>query len=816
MLRFEQKARPDAEKVKRMAARLDLSERMAEALLSRGADTEQKMRAFCAPCEQPLSDPFQIADMQKAVDRVRVAAESGERICIYGDYDVDGVCGTAMLYRFLKSHNANVGWYIPSRHNDGYGVNADAVRRLSDESVKLLITVDNGVSAQKELALCYELNMQAVIMDHHVLPSELPRCEAMLLPTPDEQGVCCCGAGVVLKFIHAMAGEAVAREYIPFAGWATVADVVPMLGENRTLVALTLERMQNNDCCVGMRALMETAIKHPKYYNAHDIAFVLAPRMNAASRMAEASICMELMCTEDMNEALAISARLNELNEQRRKEEAWILEQAEAQLAEIKLCNSRFIVLHGKSWNPGILGIVASRLTERYNRPALLFGGEGEVKGSGRSVPGVDIHAALNEYKELYISFGGHAGAVGATIEERLLPKLKAGLEKHMRERYPDDALIPRRYFEFEVPLDEVCEDMVDELNQLAPFGEDNPMPLTCTRNVLLEGITQVGKPEKVHIKANATADDISLPCIAFYWGDQSKNVSLRQPVDLLYRPDMNDYMGESTLQLRLEAYAPRAIGDVEEYIAGQRTKFIDAICDNILYNSMRGFGDISFADPDEKLKELFDADVMGTLILCFTEQGARDAINAVKRFGLFDRVDICVQTPMERVCGYNTLLIAPLMDSTPFDRFNNVLLYDGAASTGAVCEMLKRCGDAAVTLGTREYRNDVRAYRRGDYGKAYMALKQRPYLRHIGLDGLCAFIFDACGDRLLARTAAKVFIELNFVGSDGSGGYRLNTLAPERKLEESAVYRVAAQLPAMREEYITVVLKQEGDKHGA
>src|SRR5256714_1972383 len=402
-----------------LSKELGLSEITASVLVRRGYGDPEVARAFLAG-EQPLHDPFLLGDMAVAVDRIRAAIAAGQRICVHGDYDVDGICATVLAVLVLRELGADVEWHLPSRFDEGYGVSGQTLERLAEEGCGLVLTVDCGITAVEEVRRARDLGLDVIVPDPHRPAEELPDCPIVATrpstyPFPE-----LCGTGVAYKLGQALLGpEADAlRRHLDLVGVATIADVVPLVGENRSLAIAGLRALARTQK-PGRQALMKVARVDPAAVDAGAVGFRLAPRINAAGRLGHPGAALELLLTEDREEARRLADRLEELNRDRQAVEERILRAAVAQVEEWPEAKRRrrAYVLWGQDWHEGVIGIVASRLVERYHRPVVLIAGtDGLWKGSGRSIPAFDLHGALGECSDFLERFGGPPAAAGPSI----------------------------------------------------------------------------------------------------------------------------------------------------------------------------------------------------------------------------------------------------------------------------------------------------------------------------------------------------------------------------------------------------------------
>ena len=451
--------------------------------------------------EEDLSDPFLLTDMQKACERIWQAIDNGETIVVFGDYDVDGVTATALLYQHLKGMGATVKCMLPSREGDGYGLSRNAIQSIRDKGYQLIVTVDNGISAVEEAEFAAELGIDLIITDHHLPPETLPKAVAVVDPrrlddTSPFKGLC--GAGVAFKLCAALDG-CPPEEMLDYCGdlaaVGTVADVMPLTGENRTLVKSGLRQLQNTDR-PGLEALLEEVGLAGRPITAENISYAIAPRINAAGRMDSAVTALQLVLCEDPDRAEELAHKLNEINVKRQETELEIFKAAQVLLEQQpERLEDRVMLLWGRDWHPGVIGIVASRLVERTGRPVIVvtMDEHGECKGSGRSVPGFNLHACIGSCADLLIRYGGHAMAAGLSVREENLPELRRRLNEWAARECPVLHTAP---LECDLPihLDRVTVDSVRRIDALAPFGAENPTPVFLLQSAVVDGVYPVSE----------------------------------------------------------------------------------------------------------------------------------------------------------------------------------------------------------------------------------------------------------------------------------------------------------------------------------
>ena len=539
-------------------ASLGLPERLLELLLDREIDTPEKIERYLHPKREDLVDPMLMQDMDKAVNVIRDAIEKHEEITVFGDYDVDGVTATAILLTYLRKQGAQVGFYIPDRHGEGYGLNIAAIEQIATHS-KLLITVDCGITCAAEVARAKELGMRVIVTDHHQLGPQIPECEAVLNPLlghyPFRR---LCGAGVAFKLVQAMGGTEAIEPLWELAALATIADIVPLMDENRVIVYYGLAAMAATQR-PGLIALMESAGVDMQKVSSSDVAFRMAPRINAGGRLALASRGVQLLTTRRMDTAREIAEELNQDNIRRRELEIEIFQQAdEMTRQQIDFMNERAIVVCGEGWNPGVIGLAASRLVEKYKWPTILLSRDGDIcVGSARSIPGVNIHEAMSTCRDLFIRFGGHAQAAGLTIEAKNVPDFKRRLSEAIREQAAPEAFIPTEEYDLELELSEMTEAFVDAFSAMQPTGFGNPAPVFCVRGVHTTDVRTIGK-DGAHLRMRLAQGSDMRSAIGFRMGDRAAN--LPEVIEAIITLSINVWQDKRSVQCELrqmQAYMP-------------------------------------------------------------------------------------------------------------------------------------------------------------------------------------------------------------------------------------------------------------------
>jgi single-stranded-DNA-specific exonuclease len=551
----------DYAEARALAGALGLSEPLAVTLVRRGYRTPEEARAFLAADES--HPPSAFAGMDLAVERVREAIAAGRRITVHGDFDVDGVCATALTVSTLRELGADCDWFIPNRIEDGYGLSEDNVKRLAERGTGLLLTVDCGIASVEEVALAQELGMEVVVTDHHQPSERLPDCPILHPEVSDYPFVSLCGTAVAWKLVSALR-EADADEHLDLVALATVADVVPLVGENRSLVRRGLAEVRRAKR-PGMRALLAAARCEPERLDEADLSFRLAPRINAAGRLYRADAGVELFLTEDEGRAEAIAEELSRANSERRATEREVDAAAEAALRELSedLREANGLVVAGEDWHPGVVGIVASRMVERHHRPTIVISlsEDGSGRGSGRSIPGFDLLGALEACREHLEGFGGHRAAAGLQIRAENLATFREAFAAHADEALGADDLRRTEKVDAIVGGVGLGLDLAEELRQLAPFGMGNPGVRLLVPSARVSDVRTMG--EGKHARFSLHSGSHRALGVAF--GRSSLGVEDEDVIDASIRLEINHWNGSVEPRVVLRELYPLEEPQAEE-----------------------------------------------------------------------------------------------------------------------------------------------------------------------------------------------------------------------------------------------------------
>lgn len=539
----------DSKKAEELKRNTDLSPLLCRILCARGiTDVELATEYF----RGEFYDPFDILDMDKAVDTIQQAIDNEEKITVYGDYDCDGITSTAILYTHLDAIGADVDWYIPTRE-EGYGLNKDAVKRLYDKGTRLIVTVDNGISAAREAEYIYELGMKLVITDHHQVPDELPRAEAIVNPHRKEdtsQYKFLCGCGIALKLIMALENDidTIFEEYGIFAAIGTIGDVVALTGENRIIVKRGLEQLEYNEN-IGLNKLIEASGLDTEDITSSDIAYKISPRINAASRLGEAHLSLRLFLTQDEEEAHELAKQLCELNNSRVSIQDEIYSGAMDMLYKNhRIFNERVLIVYGNNWNHGIIGLVSARLCERFEKPVIVIGIEnGEARGSARSVEGFSMIDCVRSGKKYLTRYGGHPSAAGFSLKEEDLPDFIEAVYKFARENYP---VIPpvKITADLEPETEELTPGSIESLSLIQPVGEQNPGVRFLMKNCLITSKRSLKDGKFVRFVANYKGKEFTF--LDFHSSFADFQYATGDKVDVICNAEINEYSGKISVRL--------------------------------------------------------------------------------------------------------------------------------------------------------------------------------------------------------------------------------------------------------------------------
>ncbi|GMT43338.1 MAG: single-stranded-DNA-specific exonuclease RecJ [bacterium] len=531
-----------------------VSELLAKLLIQRNIKTRVDAELFLKPQLKDIESPFRFVWMQKSVERIVKAITGKEKIAVYGDYDADGITATALLVKFFRAIDVQANWYIPNRLSEGYGLNSNQIKKISSEGITLIITVDNGISSIEPIELANELGIDVIITDHHTKPDKMPSAYSIVHPdyAADKEEFPPSGAGVAFNLIIALRSYMRSigfsnlpnlKQYIDIAALGTIADIVPLVGTNRIIVKYGLEQAAQKNSSKAISAMLNSK-KNRGEISTKDIGFIVAPRINAAGRMGAAEIAMKLFLSENDNEICQYSKELNALNTKRQKLQSEILNETEEKIS--KLGNAKIIVAWG-DWHKGIIGIVAGRIAEKYARPAIVISTSDKIAtGSGRSIRNVNLFELISKTGHMLKHFGGHPQAVGLSIEKSKLDKFTYKINEAADSVAIDQT--GQILYDDEIDFNQINNEFYSIIDTMKPFGNANPEPLFCSKNIVIEERRIVGNG---HWKMRISQDGRIFPAI--YFNAENNKEEIGRHADILWKIKKNRWAGYENLELCIE-----------------------------------------------------------------------------------------------------------------------------------------------------------------------------------------------------------------------------------------------------------------------
>ncbi len=547
----------DKEKVDELKSKYNISELLATILVNKNITTQKEINEFLNPTRNDFFDPFLMNDMDIAIKRIKKAIENQEKVIIYGDYDVDGITSITVLKSFLKDVGLDVDYYIPNRLEEGYGLNKNAIDEIAKKEYKLMITVDCGISAIEEVDYANSLGIEVIITDHHEPGDEIPKALAVVdnkrkdnkYPFRELAGV-----GVAFKVSQALAQSMNIREeeylkYLDIVCVGTISDIVPLVSENRVITKLGLKLVKQTRN-MGLRAIINSS--GYSQINSTTISFGVAPRINACGRMGKAEQALKLLLSKDIYEVNKLTQELNSYNRERQEIEKEIFENVLTKIEQNNLAKNRTIVVGGENWHHGVIGIVSSKITEKYFKPSILlsFEEDGTGKGSGRSIPGFDLHEALMKCENCLEKFGGHSMAVGLTIKKENLEQFYKEFEKIAEENETEN-IIPIINVDAKIELDKIDKSVVEDLKQLEPFGEANKTPTFALKNIRIDSIRALS--EGKHLKLTLRENNQIINAIGFNIGELAEAYKIGDKIDIAGVLEINTFNGIDNLQINIK-----------------------------------------------------------------------------------------------------------------------------------------------------------------------------------------------------------------------------------------------------------------------
>lgn len=664
-----------------LSKKINISPEISQILNNRGIENEKDAEIFMNPSLEYLRDPFLMKDMKKSTERIKKAIENKERIYIYGDYDVDGVSSTSILYLYFKSIGFPVKYYIPNRLEEGYGINEDAIKKIHDDGCDLIITVDCGITSVKEVELANELGIDVIITDHHECQSEIPDAYAIVNPKQEDCNYpfdMLCGCGVAFKMIQALTDEEEFKtsmfDYLEIVTLATICDIVPLIDENRIIVKNGLKLMKEGKN-LGLRELIKVCgIETNKIGSSH-IGFSIGPRINASGRLGYSYLGVQLFTTDNEDEAKEIANILEGKNIERQMIESKMYKEAEEILSsDERFKDDKVLVIAKEGWQHGIIGIVASKLTEKYYKPTILLTIEdGEATGSARSIKGFSIFDALVSCKDLMNKFGGHEQAAGLALDAKNIDELRVRINEIADYNLSKEDLIENIKVEYELKEDSATLDLVDNLHKLEPFGLSNPSPRFIMRDLLLTNIFKMGK-NKQHLKI-IVENKKSYECVGFNMAYLADNFQLGDKVDILFQVDENNYNNERKVQFLLKDIRlshPKSA--VTNNLSMKLFEKISPENKDSLYSVNTSKEDLVIDIDGDKNINIFDYIEEDTLVITNTLNGFYRALSDISL------TDVEYEINFNYINEKNNkvqLIFSPNIDKIDLKRYNRVILYD-------------------------------------------------------------------------------------------------------------------------------------------
>ena len=696
-----------------LSKKINISPEISQILNNRGINDEKNAEIFMNPSLEYLRDPFLMKDMKKATDRIKKAVENKERIYIYGDYDVDGVSSTSILYIYFKSIDFPVKYYIPNRLEEGYGINEEAINKINNDGCDLIITVDCGITSVKEVELANKLGIDVIITDHHECQNEIPDAYAIVNPKQDECNYpfdMLCGCGVAFKMIQALTDEEEFKtsmfDYLEIVTLATICDIVPLIDENRIIVKNGLKLMKKGKN-LGLRELIKVCgIETSKIGSSH-IGYSVGPRINASGRLGYSYLGVQLFTTDFEDEAKDIANILEAKNIERQMIESKMYKEAEDIIASNEnYKDDKVLVVAKEGWQHGIIGIVASKLTEKYYKPTILLTIEdGEATGSARSIKGFSIFDALVSCKDLMNKFGGHEQAAGLALNAENIEDLRERVNEIADYNLSKEDLIENIKVEYELEEESATLDLVDNLHKLEPFGLSNPSPRFIMRDLLLTNIYKMGK-NKQHLKL-ICENKKSYECVGFNMAYLADYFQEGDKIDVLFQVDENNFNNERKMQFLLKdirlSHPKSAISNNLSLKLFEKISPMDS--DN-LYHIHTDEEDLLIDMDGDKNINIFDYIKEDTLIIANTLNGFYRALSDVSLTDLDYGINYnYIHEKNKKV----QLIFSPNIDKIDLKRYNSIILYDYLYNKGEYSYLNKNILNSEVII--KYYSNEDKIY---------------------------------------------------------------------------------------------------------
>lgn len=766
---------------------------VAQILASRGIESLEEAREFLRPSISQLHDPFLFDGMEDVIDCLYGAKSIEETICIYGDYDVDGVCASSILVDYLKKQDFSVFHYIPSRHDEGYGLNCAAIDKIVELGASVLLTVDCGITALNEIEYAQKCGMDVIITDHHHPLDELPDCAAIVNPhtSPNYPFTKLCGAGIALKVVQALGGIDHAQEYLDVAAIATVADIVPLLGENRAIVALGLERIRAGKTRVGISALLQESGIDQRDMRSEHIAYGIAPRINAAGRLGSAQAGVDLFLCDEIEQAQRLAKKLNQINLQRKEIEAEIFSQALEQIENgaVDLLHDPAIVLHDSRWNAGLIGIVASKLMERYYKPVLLFAGAEEIiTASCRSILGIHLFETLHHFAHLFERYGGHAMAAGLAMKKEHFVEFKEQVNDFLRENIDFSVFLPICEYDFRVSPNQLTLSLAEQLLALEPYGEGNGQPAFLLKDVKVNSMKTMGQGFS-HLRMKAD----ELPCVAFSMGHRVAEFS-NNLLNMTGSLNINTWNNSKAAQFLVQNCEVAFDKNTEECVIKSEWKLFNALYQQIEYNSnvtRERSKPITLAEAFSHAMDYPSKTAQGLLLVANTPESAKVLLAFLESNLLQECFGINWLT-MQNPCGYHSVLLGLQPRTKDQFQFDKAIVFDNCF-TDALEDILLLHGVQEIQFVQRNDENMLISLciSREVLGKIYQAIRMISMQKQTFVDAPDYFAFfenvipkDLRFKRQEILFALHVFSQLNLIEWDENARFYVTAIESPLKKE--------------------------------
>lgn len=676
-----------------------VSDHLRTLLAIRGIVNEDEVQRFLQPDISQLHDPFLFPDMKQAVQRIFQAAQRREKVLIYGDYDVDGVTSTSLLMMVLGGMGIDVDYYIPDRHQEGYGLHEETLERLSEKNFQLLITVDCGITALDEIELCHELGMDTIVTDHHQPLDVLPQGIVICPKVGGYPFLELAGVGVAAKLVQALGGVEMLMPYMDIVATGTVADIVPLVDENRVFVQYGLKQINSQPQRTGIKSLLDIAGLAGKPVTAGNISFGIAPRINAGGRIGHSARSVELFTTADEALAMEIALKLNEQNVERQRQESVIMAEALAQVEkQYDPRRDRMIIAVGEEWNPGVIGIVASRLVERFQCPTILLAKDGEAYvGSGRSIKGVHLFQALDSMSDLFLRYGGHSMAAGLSIAPQGIAMFRQRMQAYL-ENLPETLWIPVQEYDLSLSLNEVNDGLLRDIERLQPTGMGNPSPVYLLQDVQACQARTLGAQSQ-HLRMLLKQNSDQMEGVAFRMGERLSEAE--GELDILAQPEWNNWMGNSTIRLMIRSMRPGRGKGLRQLKKNAEVLFCQSLESAFSIGAKPSFKRYISLPNEETaqsmVRRLLEDTTHGLLIACAVPETLQRWHAWLAQEGLLEKIQIQVGRIDKCSGDFNTLCCPAVADDPAYARFSQILLADGVWENAWAAQLADTAPNAAI-----------------------------------------------------------------------------------------------------------------------